>query len=123
MDCEFIPLYPPSPPPCNKRIFFLTNFFYDKKRFDAWIRSLDFYSGNDLLYLSPSSGTIPDAAVIKRGVKREKPFKERKVFDSTTFPDKNNKLVEDEESFDADDDDDDDDDLPINRRDLVEMEG
>lgn len=90
-----------------------------KKRFDAWVRSLDFYSGNDLLYLSPS-GIIPDAAVIKKGEKREKPFKERKVFDSTSFPDKNNKLVEDEEeSFDEDDEDD----LPINKRDLVEMDG
>jgi len=85
--------------------------------FDAWVRSLDFYSGNDLLYLSPS-GTIPDAAVIKRGVKREKPFKERKVFDSTSFPDKNNKLVEDDESFDEDEDD-----LPIKKSDLVEMDG
>lgn len=52
-------------------------------------------------------------------MKREKPFKERKVFDSTSFPDKDNKLVvEDDESFDEDEDD-----LPINRRDLVEMDG
>ena len=111
---------PPPFPPCNKRIFIDPTFFYDikKKRFDAWVRSLDFYSGNDLLYLSPS-GTIPDAAVIIRGVKREKPFKERKVFDSTSFPDKDNELVvEDDESFDEDEDD-----LPINRRDLVEMDG
>ena len=113
MDCE---LYPPSLPATTKGS--LTNKFFKIliKRFDAWVRSLDFYSGNDLLYLSPS-GTIPDAAVIKKGVKREKPFKEKKVFDSTSFPDKN-KLVE--ESSDADDDDDD---LPINKRDLAEMEG
>ena len=111
MDCE---LYCT---PCNKRIFDQQLLFINK-RFDAWVQSLDFYSGNDLLYLSPS-GTIPDAAVIIRGVKREKPFKERKVFDSTSFPDKDNKLVvEDDESFDEDEDD-----LPINRRDLVEMDG
>ena len=109
MDCE---LYCT---PCNKWIFDQQLLFINK-RFDAWVQSLDFYSGNDLLYLSPS-GTIPDAAVIKKGMKREKPFKEKKVFDSTSFPDSRNKLVEDEEA------DDDDDDLPINKRDLAEMDG
>ena len=96
------------------------NFFFINKRFDAWVRSLDFYSGNDLLYLSPS-GTIPDAAVIKKGVKREKPFKEKKVFDSTSFPDKN-KLVDDESS-DAVDVDDDDLLINLNKRDLAELDG
>lgn len=93
----------------------MTNDFL--KRFDAWVRSLDFYSGNDLLYLSPS-GIIPDAAVIKKGMKRENPFKEKKVFDSTSFPDKNKV-----ESSDDNEVEDDDDDLPINKRDLAEMEG
>jgi tRNA pseudouridine38-40 synthase len=115
MDCEFIPYTAPLFLyfPATTDLFFLTDIF--KKRFDAWIRSLDFYSGNDLLYLSPS-GTIPDAAVIKKGMKREKPFKERKVFDSTSFPDKD-KL----DSYDLVDDEDDD--LPINKRDLAETEG
>lgn len=89
---------------------------FDKqlKRFDAWVRSLDFYAGNDLLYLSPS-GTIPDAAVIQKGMKRENPFKERRVFDSTSFPDKNKH----EDGSDGEVDDD----LPMNKRDLAEMEG
>ncbi|KAF8817434.1 pseudouridine synthase [Phlegmacium glaucopus] len=82
--------------------------------FDAWIRSLDFYAGNDLLYLSPS-GTIPDAAIIKKGLKRENPFKEKRVFDSTSFPDKNK--LEDESDGEVEDD------LPTNKRDLAEMEG
>lgn len=86
------------------------------KRFDAWIRSLDLYAGNDLLYLSPS-GTIPDAAVIKKGMKRENPFKEKRVFDSTSFPDKTK--PEDDDGSDAEVEDD----LPINKRDLAEMEG
>jgi tRNA pseudouridine38-40 synthase len=52
-------------------------------------------------------------------MKRENPFKEKKVFDSTSFPDKN-KVEDDETSeFDAEVEDD----LPINKRDLAEMEG
>jgi len=52
--------------------------------FDAWIRAVDTYSGNDLLYLNPS-GVLPDAAVITKGVRRENPFRERRVFDTTGF--------------------------------------
>ena len=55
-------------------------------------------------------------------MKREKPFKERKVFDSTSFPDKNKLDLSDDLLLDNVDDDDDDD-LPINKRDLAEMEG
>ena len=55
-------------------------------------------------------------------MKRENPFKEKKVFDSTSFPDKN-KLGDDGSSDNVEVDDDDDDDLPINKRDLAEMEG
>jgi len=53
-------------------------------RFDAWIRALDAYSGNDILYLNPL-GVLPDAAIITRGVHREHPFRERKIFDTTSF--------------------------------------
>ncbi|KZT10155.1 tRNA pseudouridine synthase [Laetiporus sulphureus 93-53] len=55
--------------------------------FDAWIRSVDAYAGNDLLYLN-SKGVIPSAAVIKKGERRANPFKERKRFDATTFADR-----------------------------------
>jgi tRNA pseudouridine38-40 synthase len=36
------------------------------------------------LYLNPS-GVLPDAAVITKGVRRENPFRERRVFDMTSF--------------------------------------
>lgn len=85
-----------------------------RRRFDAWVRSLDFYTGHDLLYLSPS-GIIPDVAVIKKGMKRENPFKEKRVFDSTSFPDKSK--LEDESDAEVEDD------LSTNKRDLAEMEG
>ncbi|KAJ6529995.1 pseudouridine synthase [Mycena vulgaris] len=52
--------------------------------FDAWIRMVDAYAGNDLLYLNPK-GTVPPAAVIK-GRGRALPFKEKKLFDATSFP-------------------------------------
>ena len=45
---------------------------------------MDAYSGNDLQYLNPS-GILPDAAVITTGIRRENPFRERKVFDTTGF--------------------------------------
>ena len=48
-------------------------------------------------------------------MKRENPFKEKRVFDSTSFPDKNQL----EEASDAEVEDD----LPTNKRDLAEMEG
>jgi tRNA pseudouridine38-40 synthase len=53
-------------------------------RFDAWIKTIDTYSGSDLLYFNPK-GTIPDVAVIQKGVKRENPFREKKKFNTTGF--------------------------------------
>lgn len=40
-----------------------------------WIRNVDSYGGDDLLYLNPD-GVIPDVSVIKKGEKRSRPFKE-----------------------------------------------
>lgn len=52
-------------------------------RFDAWMRYVDDYEGNDLLYLNPR-GIIPATAVIKKDVKkRPMPFRENKRFDVT----------------------------------------
>ena len=48
------------------------------------MQSIDSYGGNDLLYLN-SNGTIPVAAILKKGDKRTKPFKDRKRFDATGF--------------------------------------
>ncbi|KAF9525339.1 pseudouridine synthase [Crepidotus variabilis] len=85
--------------------------------FDAWLRSVDAYSGSDLLYLSPS-GAVPDNAVIVKGRQRDKPFRERRVFDTTSFTaqqEVRQQLEEDEEDLE--------DDSPLNKRQLEETEG
>ncbi|KAJ3533248.1 hypothetical protein NMY22_g7413 [Coprinellus aureogranulatus] len=53
--------------------------------FDAWVRSVDSYAGRDLLWLNPS-GKIPDECIIRKGQKRNHPFKEKRIFDTTSFP-------------------------------------
>ncbi|KAF8623033.1 hypothetical protein AX15_006545 [Amanita polypyramis BW_CC] len=53
--------------------------------FDAWMRTIDSYSGDDLLYFNPK-GIIPDEAVIQKGIKRDNPFREKKKFNTTGFP-------------------------------------
>lgn len=81
-------------------------------RFDAWMRSVDAYAGNDLLYLNPK-GTIPAAAALQKGERRENPFKEKKRFDATSFSlDDHNPLYPD----DADE-------TPLSKKDLVDAEG
>lgn len=65
------------------------NFYYRSLiphlcRFDAWIHTIDSYGGNDLLYLNPKA-IIPDVAIIKKGERRNKPFKDHKRFDATGF--------------------------------------
>ena len=49
------------------------------------MRKVDAYDGYDLLYLNPK-GVIPATAVVKYGERREKPFRENKKFDATSFP-------------------------------------
>ena len=51
-------------------------------RFDAWIRSIDSYAGNDLLYLNPK-GVIPSVAVLRKGEARASAFREKKRFDAS----------------------------------------
>ncbi|KAJ7763584.1 pseudouridine synthase [Mycena maculata] len=63
--------------------------------FDAWIRMVDAYGGNDLLYLNPK-GTIPSAAVVKDG-HRKHAFKEKRLFDATSFPEMKQSLDAEEE--------------------------
>ena len=76
-------------------------------RFDAWIRAVDTYSGNDLLYFNPK-GIIPDVAVIQKGAKRDNPFREKKKFNTTGFPIRDSgtkaRLQEEEEGEDDVDD-------------------
>jgi len=54
--------------------------------FDAWIKTIDAYTGQDLLYLN-HKGKIPPESVAKKGERRANPFKERKQFNSTDFID------------------------------------
>ncbi|KAH7890799.1 pseudouridine synthase [Phlebopus sp. FC_14] len=69
---------------------FKQTFIYDKMRetedrfgiFDAWIRHIDCYHGNDLLYLNPR-GIIPPAAVIEKRGRRANAFRESRRFDIT----------------------------------------
>lgn len=108
---------------------FKQDFIYSRMRsiesqsglFDAWIRSLDKYQGNDLLYLNPK-GTLPDAAVIKRGERRANPFREKKRFDTTVFPEGRISKIEIDEAEEADEDEDEEV-LPANKKEREEMEG
>ncbi|KAF8074960.1 pseudouridine synthase [Lyophyllum atratum] len=101
---------------------FKQKYIYDNMRqvedrdglFDAWMRYVDAYGGNDLLYLNPK-GTIPPAAVIKKKERRENPFKEKKRFDATSF------LAEDEKAKLMDEDDEEE--AQISKKDLADTEG
>ncbi|KAF6761630.1 pseudouridine synthase [Ephemerocybe angulata] len=53
--------------------------------FDAWVRSVDSYAGKDLLWLN-REGQLPADCVIRKGERRTHPFKEKRVFDTTSFP-------------------------------------
>jgi tRNA pseudouridine38-40 synthase len=81
-------------------------------RFDAWIRALDSYAGNDLLYLNPK-GTIHPSAVVKKGERRENPFREKKRFDATSFS------LDDDRAELIDEDDE----THISKEDLADTEG
>lgn len=63
---------------------------------------VDAYGGSDLLYLNPK-GTIPPAAVIK-DKHRKHAFKEKRLFDATSFPEMKQSLdaeeAEEEEEVD-----------------------
>ncbi|KIY53389.1 pseudouridine synthase [Fistulina hepatica ATCC 64428] len=63
---------------------FKENFIYANMRevenrdgtFDMWIRNIDDYAGDDLLYLNPK-GVVPQQAVVQKGKRREDPLYER----------------------------------------------
>lgn len=84
--------------------------------FDAWIRSVDSYSGNDLLYLNPR-GIIPTAAVIKKG--RENPFRERRLFDFTSFAIDGNIKTKEQ----GGEDDGESEDIEVDNRNSIDAEG
>ena len=95
-------------------LYFLTRL----PRFDAWVRSTDAYSGDDLLYLNPK-GVIPAAAVVKRSERRKNPFREKRRFDVTDFPE-NDKIEADEAEDDGDGDEQD---VVVDKAELADMEG
>ncbi|KAG7094072.1 hypothetical protein E1B28_007692 [Marasmius oreades] len=73
-----------------------------KALFDAWIRSVDGYGGGDLLYFNPT-GTIPEVSVVKKGEKRERPFREQRKFNMTSFAeDDHGRMEADEQPDDVD---------------------
>lgn len=83
------------------------------------MRTVDAYAGNDLLYLNPT-GAVPEAAVIKQGQRRPNPFREKRVFDTTSFPStgiKSKLEVEEAEMEDTDEDE------KLDKRHLEETEG
>ncbi|KAJ6478841.1 pseudouridine synthase [Mycena vitilis] len=82
--------------------------------FDAWIRMVDAYAGNDLLYLNPK-GTIPPAAVIKDR-HRALPFREKRLFDATSFP-------EMKRSLEAEEEEDEEEGVEVDKRKRVDTEG
>ncbi|KAG5635784.1 hypothetical protein H0H81_010127 [Sphagnurus paluster] len=102
---------------------FKQKYIYDNMRqvedrdglFDAWMRYVDAYSGNDLLYLN-LKGTIPQEAIIKKNECRDNPFREKKRFDATSF-------LAGEENETVTGVDEDEEDLPINKKDLADTEG
>ena len=85
-------------------------------RFDAWVRSIDKYIGNDLLYLNPK-GIIPSNAVIKKGERREHPFREKKRFDATSFPEGAQRAQVDEEEDEEEEEE------KLDKKALIDMEG
>jgi tRNA pseudouridine38-40 synthase len=80
------------------------------------VRSIDAYSGDDLLYLNPK-GVIPAAAVIKRSERRKNPFREKKRFDVTDFPESSKVEVDEAE------DEEEEQDVVMDKAKLVDMEG
>ncbi|KAF8268812.1 pseudouridine synthase [Lactarius quietus] len=84
--------------------------------FDAWVRSVDTYSGDDLLYLNPR-GIIPAAAVLKKSERRKNPFRERKRFDATDFP-ATSKIEADEQEEDEEEQG-----ANMDKAELADMEG
>ncbi|KAK0501386.1 pseudouridine synthase [Armillaria luteobubalina] len=87
-----------------------------KGLFDAWVRSVDAYAGNDLLYYNPES-TMPDVCVIKDGERRLHPFKERKIFNRTDFGDGEEGKVE------IEDEEGEEEGVRMDKKTLEEMEG
>jgi len=90
--------------------------------FDAWIRMVDNYAGNDLLYLNPE-GEIPEEAIIKKGERREHPFRERRVFDATSFSEGDNIKVKLQKAEEGVAEEEEDEEAKLDKKQLAETEG
>lgn len=92
-------------------------------RFDAWIRSVDKYSGNDLMWLN-RDGKVPQECVIIKGQRRNNPFREKRVFDTTSFPSAaivKRQLLEEAEA--ADEEEEEEEEELLDQKHLAETEG
>lgn len=81
---------------------------------------IDGYSGNDLLYLNPK-GIIPAEVVIKKGERRSNPFREKKLFDSTSFPE--GRVKAGQINLDIEEDEDEEIEGKLDKAKLADMEG
>ncbi len=81
---------------------------------------VDGYSGNDLLYLN-AKGIIPGEAVTRKGGRRNNPFREKKLFDATSFPE--GKVKGGEIVLDAEEDEDEEAEGNLDKAKLADMEG
>lgn len=84
-----------------RSVFYFTVIDEQTHRYDAWIRAVDSYKGTDLLYLNPK-GVIPPEAIVKKGGDRQIPFRERKVFNMTSFAEDDHEKVQAEVQDEAD---------------------
>ncbi|KZS90778.1 tRNA pseudouridine synthase [Sistotremastrum niveocremeum HHB9708] len=111
---------------------FKQHYIYDNMRthedregvFDGWIRSIDAYAGPDLQYFNHKGAVLPTCVIIK-GEIRHSSFKEKKKFNSTTFP-VASALDDEAEAGVINDDgepDNEDEETEIDKKLLVDMEG
>lgn len=83
---------------------------------------VDNYAGDDLLYLNPE-GRIPEGAIIKKGERREHPFRERRVFDATSFSEDDNIKTKLQKVGDGMAEDEEDEEAKLDKKQLAETEG
>lgn len=81
------------------------------------MRHVDIYAGDDLLYLN-RQGNVPEESIHKKGERRKNPFREKRVFDTTSFQeaDKVKKQLEEDEGSDEEEE-------VIDKKMLAETEG
>lgn len=81
------------------------------------MRHVDMYAGDDLLYLN-RQGKVPEESIWKKGERRRNAFREKRVFDTTSFQESERvkKQLEEDEASDEEDE-------VIDKKMLAETEG